>query len=242
MANRNALGSLFTNDTPRKSAVDIVVECIKNLLIAGKIHPGELLPSEFELSEQLGVSRGSIREAFKILDSYGIVDIKRGNGTYICNGANSKMFNPLLFQILVNNHDISELTEVRQMLELEINKLAILHASSEDLQCIKQAEDNFEHEMVLCGNAFSEKAVDLDIAFHKTVASCCHNAIIEEIYHFVADLFKPSMDPSRPEVIENHRGLTKALLERDLKKANEFLRLHTVSWTSNPNDSSAEDL
>ena len=59
--------------------------CIRDrLLIDRRLLPGDKLPSELEISEGLGVSRGSVREAMKILSAFGLVDIKVGNGTYVC--------------------------------------------------------------------------------------------------------------------------------------------------------------
>ena len=66
--------------TKRESAVDIVVNSIKQLLADKKLLPGDKLPNELEISEGLGVSRGSVREAMKILSAFGLIDIRVGNG------------------------------------------------------------------------------------------------------------------------------------------------------------------
>lgn len=68
----------------RESAVDLVVNSIKQLLMERTLKPGDKLPSELEISEELRVSRGSVREAMKILSAFGLVDIRVGNGTYVC--------------------------------------------------------------------------------------------------------------------------------------------------------------
>ena len=69
------INELFKKDK-RESAVDIVVNNIKQLLIERKLKPGDRLPSELEISEGMGVSRGSVREAMKILTAFGLVDIR----------------------------------------------------------------------------------------------------------------------------------------------------------------------
>lgn len=71
------INELFKKDK-RESAVDIVVNNIKQLLIERKLKPGDRLPSELEISEGMGVSRGSVREAMKILTAFGLVDIRVG--------------------------------------------------------------------------------------------------------------------------------------------------------------------
>ena len=230
MADNNT--ELFTVDKHRKTAVETVIDCLKDLLIAEKLKPGDLIPSEMELSESLRVSRGSIREAFKILDAFGVVNIKRGDGTYISDGTNKNIFSPLLFRILIKDRDMTTLIEVRQLLESGINQLVIKYASDDELQKIKAANDAFAAEMAKSPQKPTPLAHKLDIDFHRTVASFCHNPIIEEIYSFVIDLFEPSIDPGREGVVKNHEGITQALLTRDTALAETFLARHTQSWIS----------
>ena len=68
----------------RESAVDFVVNKIKKLLVEQKLKPGDRLPNEVEISEAMNVSRGSVREALRILTAFGLVESRVGTGTYIC--------------------------------------------------------------------------------------------------------------------------------------------------------------
>ena len=219
--------NLFSVEYERKSAVDVVVDCIKNLLISNVLKPGDLLPSEMELVEQLHVSRGSVREAMKILDSYGIIEIKRGDGTYISKGANKKMFAPLLFQILVNRTNTDSLAEVRELLELGINHLVIKNATDDEIAEIEKVHDIFVESLE---NEDLSIAFKNDIDFHRKMAGCCHNSIIENMYSFVIDLFQPSINPYNEGVVEAHRGIIKGLKERNEDIANASLKEHTKIW------------
>ena len=107
------------------SAPDHVIDQIKELLLAGKLRPGDRLPSEFELASGLGVSRGSIRAAMKALEVCGVVDIRRGDGTYICDHVNTKRFNPLVFSLALLGPDIAQLAKFREKIELDILELII---------------------------------------------------------------------------------------------------------------------
>ena len=127
----------------RETAVNTVIDSIKQLLIEQEIKPGQLLPNETIISEQLNVSRGSVREAFKILNAFGIIEIKQGDGTYVSNGANQNMFTPFLFQILVRERNFDQLIEVRQLLEYGIIRMSIEHATQDEILAIKKANDNF---------------------------------------------------------------------------------------------------
>ena len=95
--------------TKRESAVDIVVNSIKQLLMDKKLLPGDKLPNELEISEGLGVSRGSVREAMKILSAFGLVDIRVGNGTYVSESPDSNLLDSLLFTYFVTNPDVNNL-------------------------------------------------------------------------------------------------------------------------------------
>ena len=101
----------------RESAVDLVVNNIKQLLIEKKLKPGDRLPSELEISEGMNVSRGSVREAMKILSAFGLVDIKIGNGTYVCETPGNSLMDSLLFSFFVSNPDLENLYEFRHVFE-----------------------------------------------------------------------------------------------------------------------------
>ena len=109
------INELFKKDK-RESAVDIVVNNIKQLLIERKLKPGDRLPSELEISEGMGVSRGSVREAMKILTAFGLVDIRVGNGTYICDTPGTKLMDSLLFSFFIANPDTKNLYELLKAL------------------------------------------------------------------------------------------------------------------------------
>lgn len=219
----------------RKTAVEIVIDSIKELLIEEKIKPGEQLPNENTISEQLAVSRGSVREAFKILDAYGIIDIRRGDGTYISNGTNQNMFAPLLFQLLVKDRNFNSLLEVRRMLESGIIKLCIAHATADDFNEIIKANQNFNNEIKNHPNEMTDKAKELDIELHRKIAAATHNEIIQGIYNFVIELFKPSINPLQKNVAQNHQGIIDSLMSGDLEMAEKYLDQHIKSWSDDKN-------
>ena len=78
----------------RISAVDLVIAQVKDMLIGGQLKAGDMLPTENSLAQMCRVSRGSVREAMKILNAYGIIDIRRGEGTFVCEKPSKFMFNP----------------------------------------------------------------------------------------------------------------------------------------------------
>ena len=107
---------------PRKkeSAVDIVVNNIKKLILDKELKPGDKLPTETELASALEVSRGSVREAMKILSAFGIIEVKVGSGTYISNRMSNKMADSFIFSFIAANPDINQFVEFRKVMENDI--------------------------------------------------------------------------------------------------------------------------
>ena len=121
-----------------ESAVDRVLNVFKEALITGRLVPGDRLPSEIELSRSLSISRGSIREAMKILAAFGIVEIRRGDGTYITKSDHKVIFDPLLFSLILSNANVKELVELRELMGFAIVRLIIENAGEAELHSIER--------------------------------------------------------------------------------------------------------
>ncbi len=213
----------------RPSAVEWVIEKIKELLIDQKLSPGDMIPNEISLAESLKVGRGTVREALKILSAYGVVEIKQGHGTFVSSASNKRLFDPQLFQILVQDRDYKSLTQVRQLLEEGIVKLVIESASDEELALLDQSMKEFQKELS-DDHPSVQKAGILDLQYHRLLARFSHNSIVENIYTFVIDLFTKTINPIHEGVDEVHKQLHQAIMDRNSEKAVEAVRSHTAIW------------
>ena len=213
----------------RSTTVNIVITKIKDLLIERKLRPGDMLPSESVLAESLKVGRSSIREALKILSAFGVIEIKRGDGTYISSASNKKIFNPYLFQLLVQESDYDSLLQVRELLEEGIVHMVIKTATDEEIAQLNEALEEFYAE-VKKEDPVNSKANEYDIRYHRMMGKFSHNPIIENIYSFVIDLFTPTINPHNTGVLESHAGIQKAIAERDEVTAKHFIHAHTKAW------------
>src|SRR6056297_3128640 len=103
-----------------------IVKQIQHLINEGDLIPGQRLPPERELSEELGVSRTSIREALRALETMGYLESKVGvgGGTYVKEVTFSNIVSPFSATLLQNDDFIVELLEVRLVLEIEVARLA----------------------------------------------------------------------------------------------------------------------
>ena len=225
------VNELFKVDQERKSAVDVVVDRIKLLLNEKKLKPGDMIPSETVLAQNLQVSRGSIREAMKILSAYGIVEVRRGAGTFISSAANQKNFDPLLFRILVSDPDYKSLIEIRELMEIGIVDLILKNAAPEDFQRLDEAMNSFD--LIEAQEPVSRQLGDsADIAYHRIMGEITHNKIVSNIYNFIIDLFSPTINSSVG--YETHKAMHRAIMERDHEKAVEMVRIHTGVWSHSP--------
>jgi DNA-binding FadR family transcriptional regulator len=189
---RQVDAKLFVAEKP-KSAVEIVIDTFRRLLINKELIPGDRLPAEIELANNLHVSRGSVREAMKILSSYGIIQIERGNCTYVSREINKEFFNIMVFQLLLSDFDKKKLLELRELLELGMVKFVFSHAAPEDFSEIKKAHEKME-QAVRSGSCNAVELAKMDIAFHKAIARATANSLIEKIYDFILELFVPSIE------------------------------------------------
>ncbi|RQW03791.1 FadR family transcriptional regulator [candidate division KSB1 bacterium] len=222
------IGNFFDDIKKDKlSNVEIVIERIKTLLIERKLNPGDLLPSENVLSESIGVSRGTIREAMKILSAFGIVEIRRGNGTYIATSANHKIFDPLIFSLIITNSDSEELIQLREMMEVGVIDLIIRNATDHDIEELKAAHQQME-DLFNSGVADLDRLNACDIYFHRVMAKSTRNHLVENIYNFVIDIFAPTINARY--AVEVHRKLLEAIIARDRDKAAKSEHEHTTIW------------
>lgn len=226
MARTKNVTNLFEKKT-KVSAVDLVIDSIKEILIQKKILPGDLLPSEQALADSLGVGRGSVREALKILDAFGIVEIIHGDGTYIATSANKKIFDPLIYSLIISNSESNELIQLREVVEIGIISTIIDNASDEDIQKLQAVHDEYE-ELGKKGETEITVLNACDIKFHRTLASLTRNHLIENMYNFVIDIFAPTINASFG--LERHRKIMTAIANRDKAAAILAEQQHIATW------------
>ena len=109
-----------------ESVVQRVINCLTDTMINKELRPGDKIPTELELSETLGVGRNSIREAIKILVYLGVLEIRRAEGTFVCEGFTESMIDPMIYGIILDKADsYDNLMELREMMEAGVVRLAM---------------------------------------------------------------------------------------------------------------------
>ena len=206
--------SALSTPVGKDSVVLLVLERIKEALIHNELRPGDFLPSEEELTRNLGVGKSSVREAVKMLQAMGIAEVRRGQGTIIREKFGEDMLNPLIFRLIVENADISDLVDLRMMFEPAYTIRAMERATPEDIENIEETVREFE-EVIERG----EQTAEDDIAFHMAILEATHNPLVIRIGETILSLFKASISRSMREIpdtaLTDHKRILEAFKSGD---------------------------
>lgn len=158
------------------AVTDEAILRIKDMLLDGQLRPGDRLPPEKELSESLGLSRSSLREAVKALELIRVLDVRRGDGTFVTSLEPRLLLEAMSFVVdLHEDHTILDLFEVRRILEPAAAAMATLKATPEDL-------DQLTTMLEEVGPTTSvEELVRHDVAFHGLISDLSGNSYLSTL-------------------------------------------------------------
>ena len=126
-----------------KSVVQIIIDRLTGAIIEGELKPGDKIPTEPELAEELQVGRNSVREAIRILVAYGVLEIRRPEGTFVCNGFSTQIINPMIYQVILQKEgSYDDLIGLRKIIENGIMTLLMeQRMSAESYKAISKSCD-----------------------------------------------------------------------------------------------------
>ena len=121
------------------------IDSIRAMIRSGELSPGDRLPPEQELAERLGVSRGSLREAVRALSQINVLDVRRGDGTYVTSLAPGELLSGMVFAMeLLQSHGLEEVVEVRRLLLPPAAALAAQRVTEEQLEQMHDVVEQLE--------------------------------------------------------------------------------------------------
>jgi GntR family transcriptional repressor for pyruvate dehydrogenase complex len=204
-----------------------VVEAITERILSGDLEPGSVLPTEPELCELFGVSRTVIRDAMKMLQGRGLVEVMQGRGTMVSTKIAEFSSDILVMALQQRQTTLVELLEVRRILEVEIAGLAAERATGADLREMEQALD-----LMRSHPGEAPGYVDADLTFHNALTRAAHNMVMDLILRPVTQLLRHSREISfrGPERVGNtiaaHETILRAVAAGDRQAAREAMRRH----------------
>lgn len=176
----------------KSSASDQVFEQLKDNLIQGTWKPGEKLASENELASLFGVSRITIRQALSRLAALGLVETRLGEGSFVAEpkpGMYMQSIIPAVFLGSSISDDFErELLEFRVVNEVATAKLAVDHATDEDLEKLTY----LRNEMVRAAERNDiARYTGADFQFHEAISAMTHNSIVMAVHSILSDALQP---------------------------------------------------
>jgi len=167
-----------------ESVVQQIINTLTDAIVNGDIKPGEQIPVEMEMASQMGVARTSVREATKILTYMGILESRRSEGTFVTDGFNESMIDPMVYGVLITGgEDFDRLMELRQTMESGITRLAIRHKTDEGLENLRKALDGMRDAAASEGTdeEVADRLFEADNGFHDAVADLTDNPLMTKI-------------------------------------------------------------
>jgi DNA-binding FadR family transcriptional regulator len=219
-------------------AFDDVVRQIRERVYSGELRPGDRLPPERAMSEQFGVSRNMVREALRMLEITGIVELRKGatGGAFICRGRPEFVARSLSDMMRLGGFTLSDVTEARQWLSSTIVRAACERATEQDLA---RLEANIAEAAELAAADDWASVAVVNIEFHNLLASASHNPVLVMIQRSVMDVMREISlvaGPIRSDLTIKsrvrflrhlrNRDVDRAVteMERNLRRVHEFFQ------------------
>jgi len=207
-----------------------IVRQVKQLIAEGRFKSGDRLPPERELAEKFVVSRTSVREALRALESLGLIEIRPGEGTFVREVSIDALIGPLALVMTSQRAAIGELFEARRVLEPAIAALAASRATPEEVQEMERILEDQAREI-----AAGRTGLAQDAAFHAALGTAAHNRAITRLVHAIMDLLGQSREESintpgrAARSHQDHRRIVQAVAQRDSGAARQAMLDHLVA-------------
>lgn len=211
----------------RGSLVDTVAERIRNVLTESDLQPGDRLPSEMELVEQLGISRNVLREAVGRLETLGLVTVRRGRGMFVADRDDLSNCAKLLGNaMMISTKDLRQFAELRRIIECHAVRRAAELATPADVEEL----DILCKRMEAAANDVG--ALEADVRFHRKLTDLTGNRLIQHVMEVVHEFMTATIvraargvrDQSHVSTI--HIPILEAIRKHDPDAAERAMRAH----------------
>ncbi len=218
-----------------RRAFEEICERIREQLALGVLKPGDKLPPERDLAQQLGVSRNVLREALRSLEMAGILRLRKGvkGGAFIREGDTSRMNEVMRDMLSLGTISVRELSEARiNVIDLVV-RLACVNARQRDFEAL---EANIERTDLATQEGRLLDRVECSREFYKLLAESTGNKVITMIVNSVTEIHMrfvyakvASSGAATPRLTDKRRQFLSALRARDVAAATRLMRIHLES-------------
>jgi GntR family transcriptional repressor for pyruvate dehydrogenase complex len=210
------------------AVTDEAIEKIKNMITSGALRAGDRLPREADLAAELGLSRSSLREAVKALELVNILDVRRGDGTYVTSLDPGLLLEALSFIIDFHRDDtVLEFLQVRRILEPAATAMAAARITDLEVAGLRALLDGLGTEPSI------EDLVRNDVEFHRRIAEYAGNSVLTSLLDSLA---APTMRArvwrgltqggTTQRTLAEHRAILDALATHQPEVARSWATVH----------------
>ncbi|WP_040949410.1 FadR/GntR family transcriptional regulator [Gorillibacterium massiliense] len=218
----------------KRKLVDEILEQLQNKIFSGQFKPGDKLPTETELMEQLSVGRSTVREAVKILVHAEVLQVRHGDGTYI-----KSVKHPESYLKSAKRYNEQHIYEVRKMLDMQLCEIAVANRTEEDLE--KMQTYLTQRKKALDSGNYADY-VEADVYFHFALAQSTQNELFIDLYRDFCAILKKYLSNLIVKDIRQyddstviHEQLLLAIRERNVEEA-KLLTLENLKQISGEKD------
>ena len=205
-------------NTIQQKSYTKVIDYIKLQIREGNLTLGSKLPAERELSQLLGISRNSVREAIRTMDIMGVISSQQGAGNYLIGNFENNLVESLSMMFLLNQINYQQISQLRRALEMQALMLAIDNITEEQIKDLTQVITELEHTT-------EENNIVLDKKLHYAIATASGNRLITDILQALSDLIDQFIVDLRREILsspdskiilfEAHNEMMLSLINKD---------------------------
>ncbi len=233
------------------SVVESIKDWIIDQMIKGNLRPGSKLPTEAELCARLGAGRNSVREAIKQMEAYGVLYIKRAEGTFVAEQYEPKMLSPVLYSIILQYNNWQDFVDLRRA--IDIGTLYVLvgkHPAEESLQALRTALQNLE-AAVSAEKLDVKRITEADCSFHNEIIRLTENPQLMTLSEYINRITVPSREKTTESVIANgeidryvhlHRELYEIVRDGRKDAIEQAVLNHYVFWEKENSERKAEEI
>jgi DNA-binding FadR family transcriptional regulator len=213
----------MTKPLRRPVLSEAIRDYLRQYIVDHNLNPGDPLPPEAQLAQEMGVGRGSVREAIKSLQSLGVVEVRHGEGLYVRAFSFAPMIETVKYGMRFNAKSLSELAQIRYFLERAAIEEAVQRIGEDDIERMEELIQTWEARV-----QNGEGHGDLDEQFHRILHGCLDNHMFVQLFELFWVAFQGLGDQGRSpeEDLRNHREILDAVKAHDLEAARGFLADH----------------
>lgn len=213
---------------PRSRVYTKVAEQLQNHIV-DELKPGDMLPPERELAQRFGVSRSSIRDAIRRLETVGLLEPRQGVGTVVRDISAESVLAPVTSALLQKRKVITELLDVRMIIEPALARRAAVHATAKQIAELTAILSRQEEKV-----ARGELATEDDSNFHYTIALAADNSVMLKLVHVLMDSLRELRERSlevggrQEKSLAAHRRILAAIKQGNAAAAEANMRRHLL--------------